>query len=733
MSWGVLNAAVLVGLAGAVLPLVIHLLNRRRGDVIDWGAMQFLEPGRRARRRIRLAEMLLMAARMALLVVVVLALARPFWARKAAAQGGPGPGSELGGPPRDFVVILDVSESMARKVGDSSVLDRARAWASRLARRCRPGDSIALLLAGDAVRRSIDPPTYDMAKLDAVLDRLKSPRGASDLPAALAEAFRILERTQNPTRDVIILTDGQRYPWRPGETGRWSLLRALQKRMTVPPRIWSIAFEPGPPGEGPKPSVGRLSASRSLVTTGLPLEVTTDVTNAGPGSFSGTAELVVDEAPSRAQPQAVGPIPSGGHTPLHFRTSLSQTGSHLLAVRLLGGDLSAAQEASELPVQVVPAIPVLLVNGEPGVEPFTGETDFLRAALAPSDDETPQFRVQVVTANAFTSQALTGIKVVVLANVERLTSEQSAALGDFVEGGGGIVVAPGDRTDLPSWNNSGWMPAKLGAWKGNVAEAKVTAHPAPRSFSGPLMTAFARDETPALADASFFTFVSLVPNPGSAVLARLDTADPWLVERPQGRGRALLLATSIDAEGGTLPVNPDFVPLAHEWAFHLAGGGDPLMVKPGEPLVFPLPTVPPVDVKHLAVETPSGATVQAEVVRSIGLATARLEETVESGIYRLALPPAPSGGVIYGAVARDERESDMASLDPAEAAKLAEGWPLEYTTEADEGTLGLFASEPGSRQEIWRILILAALAGLCLEIYLTRRLVRVQSGQDLSP
>ena len=33
------------------------------------------------------------------------------------------------------------------------------------------------------------------------------------------------------------------------------------------------------------------------------------------------------------------------------------------------------------------------------------------------------------------------------------------------------------------------------------------------------------------------------------------------------------------------------------------------------------------------------------------------------------------------------------------------------------------------RRELWRYLILAALAGLCLEIYLTRRLVR---GQSLS-
>ncbi len=94
--------------------------------------------------------------------------------------------------------------------------------------------------------------------------------------------------------------------------------------------------------------------------------------------------------------------------------------------------------------------------------------------------------------------------------------------------------------------------------------------------------------SPALGEADFFAFVRLEPTAGSAALGRLDTGDPWLVERTHGRGRVLVLATAIDAEAGTLPVNPDFVPLAHEWMLHLAGGGDPLLVCAGEPLIFPL-------------------------------------------------------------------------------------------------------------------------------------------------
>jgi hypothetical protein len=72
----------------------------------------------------------------------------------------------------------------------------------------------------------------------------------------------------------------------------------------------------------------------------------------------------------------------------------------------------------------------------------------------------------------------------------------------------------------------------------------------------------------------------------------------------------------------------------------------------------------------------------------------------------------------------------MAPLDPAEAARLAEGWPLTF--EPDPALLAahlLDVDTPASRREVWRGLVLLALGGLCAELYLTRKLVR---GQGLS-
>ena len=60
MNFGFLNVAMLAGLAAMALPVLAHLISRRKFDIVQWGAMQFLQLGRKTRRRIRLEEWLLM-------------------------------------------------------------------------------------------------------------------------------------------------------------------------------------------------------------------------------------------------------------------------------------------------------------------------------------------------------------------------------------------------------------------------------------------------------------------------------------------------------------------------------------------------------------------------------------------------------------------------------------------------------------------------------------------------
>ncbi|MCB1093775.1 MAG: BatA domain-containing protein, partial [Verrucomicrobiae bacterium] len=73
------NTVLLFGALGILIPILIHLLNRRTNRVVEWGAMNFLFESLAMRnRRIQLEEALLMAARCLLVGLLALALARPF-------------------------------------------------------------------------------------------------------------------------------------------------------------------------------------------------------------------------------------------------------------------------------------------------------------------------------------------------------------------------------------------------------------------------------------------------------------------------------------------------------------------------------------------------------------------------------------------------------------------------------------------------------------------------------
>jgi Aerotolerance regulator N-terminal len=93
-------------LAAAAIPILIHLTQRERKQVIEFPSLMFLEkiPYQSVRRR-RIRDWPLLAMRLAALLLIVLAFARPFFDRPIAALA-----SAAG--PREVVILLDRSYSM---------------------------------------------------------------------------------------------------------------------------------------------------------------------------------------------------------------------------------------------------------------------------------------------------------------------------------------------------------------------------------------------------------------------------------------------------------------------------------------------------------------------------------------------------------------------------------------------------------------------------------------------
>src|SRR5262245_61369488 len=116
---GFLNPLLLVGLTAVSVPIIIHLLNRRKFQKVVWAAMRFIQTSvERNQRRMRVEDMILLALRCLLLALLAFALARP--ALKNSSSDFLGQSKVTG------VIILDNSGSMGMGDGTMTRFEKAK-------------------------------------------------------------------------------------------------------------------------------------------------------------------------------------------------------------------------------------------------------------------------------------------------------------------------------------------------------------------------------------------------------------------------------------------------------------------------------------------------------------------------------------------------------------------------------------------------------------------------------
>src|SRR5688572_15655210 len=96
----------LAGLAGALVPVLVHLLSRSRYRTVDWGAMMFLrDVETKQTAATRPKEVLLLLVRMTIIACLAMAMAQPVLRGRGGAAGA-------GGSRIAAVIVLDTSSSM---------------------------------------------------------------------------------------------------------------------------------------------------------------------------------------------------------------------------------------------------------------------------------------------------------------------------------------------------------------------------------------------------------------------------------------------------------------------------------------------------------------------------------------------------------------------------------------------------------------------------------------------
>jgi hypothetical protein len=456
-----LSPWLLSGLALAGIPLVIHLLNRRRFQVIDWAPMKYLKLTLRTnRRRLKLEQWLLLLVRTLVIAVLILAVARPVLSASGLA-------SVLGGRGRTSrVLVIDDSLSMGYRAEPRSAFTQAVEAATKYVNAVGSQDTLTVRVtsAPDAtLAKEAHKPAF--AKLLTDLGALKLSDTANNWGAAFEKVDEDLRTATFSAKEVTIVTDLRKKGWDSGVTAfteRWAVEGVTVKIIDVGSRqTGNVALT-----EFHQEDAIALPGS----AINLKAELRNDNADATPPE---QALLTVADQP---RPTMLPELPPAQAAVVPLSVRFEKPGNFPVTLSLPGaGDPLTEDNTRYLATVVREKLDLVLIDGEPGANPFESETDFLTLAFTVANDA---WHVEHVTDPAWLTATHDGPPpdVVVLANVATLSPQQADALEKLVRAGTGVMIFMGDQVETITYNDrlfakgKGLLPAQLDT----IADEPVT-------------------------------------------------------------------------------------------------------------------------------------------------------------------------------------------------------------------------------------------------------------------
>ena len=538
MSFGFLTPLFLAGLVAVAIPVLVHLVRREEQMSFEFPSLMFLKriPVREHRRR-TIRHWWLLALRCLIIALLCLAFARPFieWSTDTVVSTSDS---------RDRVVLLDRSHSMRSGSRWDDAVDMARKAIGDLG----AGDRAALVLFDHDTLVSQEL-TTDHAAVRAALADAQPGDGHTDLIGAMARASARLEKSNAAKREIVLISDFQRS----GVAG--------DAQPRIAPGIDVTARAITGPDEA-NAAVASVRLRREPLGAGDAVELTARIVNTGTLPIEST-DLVMEVDGQERERRILSLLTPGESRDAAFRLVLAP--DELLQVRIhIGDDSLEADNSFHLVASGRTAIPVLHVRDR-----STPPGDALHLAQALRQGGAPGFRVTSRLVSELGESDFDNADVVIVDDAPVPGGSMGERLQRFLHSGGGMLIATGARTQ-GSWpgGEDGIVPGRLGPtlFRTKTDAARLLGmnrlHPALASFAS---TAGAD-----LSSAQIFRYRSLTEVDEQAILARYDDDGVALAEREVGRGRVLVLTTTLAPAWNSLALQPGYVPLLHETLKYLA-------------------------------------------------------------------------------------------------------------------------------------------------------------------
>jgi len=753
-----LNGLFLAAAAAALVPIIIHLVQRRRVRQVVFGSLRLLRktPHRVVQRR-RFEELLLVVLRALALAGLAVAFARPFFERRHERRAGAAGEAVVG--EEAVLVLVDNSYSMRA----DGRLERARREALKLLRDVDPAAKVGVA-AFNSQLDELCPVGSKIPRAEEAIRGIGPSWRATRLALALKQADRVLTRAgrSEARRRIVLIGDFQETSWK--DPGAWTLSPGVE--LTVR----NVAAK-----TVPNVLVGRLAVPRLVVAGGFVEVISAAVRNLTDKPLSDT--LVTFRIDGKQKATRSLSLRPGAEAPVRFRHEFAEPGDVTGSMAVRAADDLPDDNVAYFCVHVTPRVRVLLVNADSGEKMVRNAGLFIRSALVPEvGGVVSPFEVRQVAPDRMRPADLDGVDVVLFVNVCRLPAEMTAVpperrdakepefhspLGRFVASGGGIGLVCGSKVAPDEFNRTfgGLAPCRLSRPAAAKGDPAVVINQV--DLRHEIFAEFARPHSGDFSLAEFSQYFLVTDSLRARVPARFSHKDahPAVLERAFGeqgdgpagggagtgdgqqrpKGKSILLTSSLDLAWNNLCLKSVFVPFVHQLTKRLCSRrtGSVRNFAVGDEVTFQVPDGAGDFTLRRMADRPAGAGEsrkqdQAAKVQWEGAVALKARpgggvvrfSPDRPGIYELAY----TGGSARFAINLDPAEPDFRPLDtkllltavrkgPALAAGRASG-------AASVAAKATARERMEARQRLWQVMLAAVLIILAVEMLLALRIGR---------
>ncbi|KAB2879609.1 hypothetical protein F9K33_08695 [bacterium] len=540
-----LNTIILSALALSLIPILIHLLNRKKSVLVQFSTLAFLKSLQKKKmKKIKIRQILLLILRTSILLLAVMAFARPV--SKMESHGTIDAHAKT-----SVAIVIDNGIGASYISENGMILDAIKKKTEEILNYLKEGDEAAIIAGRRSLYSGNEGFTQNFTELKALVKSMSFSYANSNITESLFLANRKFESARNVNREIYVLTTFQASNF-------------TDEKIILQNDIKTIFIDLSPK-EMKNIGIRSVQVMSKIIEINKPVEIRVIIKNFG---HNNAQDILLNAfLDGRRVGQSSVTLNADDESVVDMKIIPSKSGYIQGSVEI-DDDPFAADNKKFFHVFVPNRINVLLAGNK------LSDIEFIKLALNPTAQTNPLIQVKTVNAAQLPMENQGDFDVIVLSNIPRLDGLFMRRLEGFLNLGKGLMIIPGSDADISNYNT---LLSTIGFGQMlNLSDNSIRSdahmkfgkidysHPIIRGMFDQNITSEKPLESP-----SFQKYFNVGGTATSQTVIAYSNNEPFLEESASKKFGALLFLSAANLTWSDWPIKGIFVPLINRSIHYL--------------------------------------------------------------------------------------------------------------------------------------------------------------------